>query len=296
MSEAHANNPQGGEVTPSAELETTTPAIATEVEAELDDDGNPIEAEPEEEETEEVVRGEKKYRIPKALSGELLMQADYTRKTQEVAETKRTLEDRQKAFDEQAAQHQQHIKDVAKLVGLNEQVEAFQKFDWQAYRAQYGVEATQDLQFQYQNIQKARDDAAGQLQQKISQQTLDGQRASAKAAEESQAVLARDIKGWSPELHGKLKDLAQTVGGYTKSEMDGVTDPRALKVLHRLSQGEAAIKELAALKKAKSAEEVQPLPQVNGQAKARKNPDDMSMEEWVRYENNRIKAKAQRRA
>lgn len=289
----NANNP--GDSFDPAELEKPAAAIATtaapadegdELETDLDENGDPIPTP--EEELEEVIRGDKTYRIPKALKGELLMQEDYTRKTQEVAATKQEIEERRKAFDDETRLHREHIQDVAKLVGLNEQVEAFAKFDWPAYRAQYGVEATQDLQFQYQNIVTARNDAAGKLQQKVTEQTLAGQRTSAKAAEESQAVLARDIKGWSPELHGKVKEVGKHFG-FTVAEMDATTDPRAIKVLHRLSQGEAAIKELAALKKAKASEDVQPLAQVGGRAAPKPGVHDaLPIDEWVRRENQRL--------
>lgn len=289
----NANNP--GDTFVAAELETPAAAIATtaapadeddDPESELDEDGNPIlQAE---DETEEVERDGKTYRIPKVLKTELMLHADYTRKTQEVAESKRGVEEREKAFADETRLHREHIQDVAKLVGLNEQVEAFAKFDWPAYRAQYGVEATQDLQFQYNNLITARNDAAGKLQNKVTEQTLAGQRASAKANEESQAVLSRDIKGWSPELHGKVKEIGKQFG-FTAAEMDSTTDPRAIKVLHRLSQGEAAIKELAALKKAKASEDVQPLSNVGGRAAPKQGVHDgLSMDEWARRETARV--------
>jgi hypothetical protein len=51
-----------------------------------------------EQETEEIDFNGEKHRIPKALKGAFLMQADYTRKTQEIAERGRSLEDRETAL------------------------------------------------------------------------------------------------------------------------------------------------------------------------------------------------------
>ena len=69
------------------EIEETTD------EPELDEDGNPVEepAEPEEETT-EIVKDGKAYKVPAALKDEILMHADYTRKTQEVAELRKSVE------------------------------------------------------------------------------------------------------------------------------------------------------------------------------------------------------------
>src|SRR5215204_3179929 len=60
----------------------------------------PTEAETEAEELEEIERNGKKYKIPTALKSELLMQQDYTRKTQEVAEQRRAIEAEQQALEE----------------------------------------------------------------------------------------------------------------------------------------------------------------------------------------------------
>ena len=58
-------------------------------EPELDENGEPIEVE---EEAEEVDFEGKKYLVAKELKDALLRQSDYTRKTQEVAETRKQIE------------------------------------------------------------------------------------------------------------------------------------------------------------------------------------------------------------
>src|SRR4051794_25376107 len=85
-------------------------------------------------ETEEVERGGKTYRVPKALKGELMMHADYTRKTQEVAATRRALE--QRAVDLAEAEVQtraalgEHVAEVAQLHGIEAELARLGAVDW----------------------------------------------------------------------------------------------------------------------------------------------------------------------
>ena len=58
---------------------------------EADAEGAPDEGQPEDD-TEEVDWDGAKYRVPKPLKDALLRQADYTRKTQELADQRRTVE------------------------------------------------------------------------------------------------------------------------------------------------------------------------------------------------------------
>src|SRR5215204_4003947 len=69
----------------------------------------------EDEEFEEVERAGKKYRIPAALKGELMMQSDYTKKTQEVSETRKALEAREAEIAQQAARVKELSEDHKRL-------------------------------------------------------------------------------------------------------------------------------------------------------------------------------------
>ena len=82
----------GGEQESIAEVEPEAPAIEPEMEADepvnLDDPGEPEvedELQPEDDDSEEIDWNGKKFKGPKGLKDGLMMQADYTRKTQEVA-------------------------------------------------------------------------------------------------------------------------------------------------------------------------------------------------------------------
>ena len=82
------------EVADVSEEVTEQPAEdSTEYEQEFDEDGNPVEPEPDDEQPddydEEIDINGKRYKVPKEAA---LRQADYTRKTQEIAEQRRQYE------------------------------------------------------------------------------------------------------------------------------------------------------------------------------------------------------------
>src|SRR3954468_9858746 len=133
MSEQEATNPQGGVAeAPEAPAQEHIPETNTET-PELAEGEH---AEAAVEDLEDIELEGKQYRVPKDLKDGYLRQADYTRKTQEVAEQRKAVEEREKAFQDQARLHQEHIKDVAKLVTLDEQIEKYQKYDWNTAFAQ----------------------------------------------------------------------------------------------------------------------------------------------------------------
>ena len=76
---------------------------------EADADGAPDEGQPEDD-TEEVDWDGAKYRVPKPLKDALLRQADYTRKTQELAEQRRTVEQHFTSLTQQAELQQQTLE------------------------------------------------------------------------------------------------------------------------------------------------------------------------------------------
>src|SRR4051812_16462419 len=70
----------------------------------------------------EVQYGGKSYLLPPELKDALLRQADYTRKTQEVAQARKALEAAQAEHHQGVAHARAHIQDAARIVALNDQL------------------------------------------------------------------------------------------------------------------------------------------------------------------------------
>lgn len=244
-----------------------------------------------EEETDELEYEGKKYRVPKALKPGWMMQADYTRKTQEVAEQR-------KALDAQRAQHSQTDGEIfearAAIVALDKQLAQYKGVNWTAEFARDAQNAQAHM-MQFQQLQAQRADAFGEYQTKEQQRTQSAAQARAKLIEESRAVLTRDI-GFTPELDAKLTAFSTKDLGLTLDELSGLaTEPRFVKVIHRAYLGEQAIKELAAQKKLAASKDAEPVRQVGSTAGATPlrttSPagDKLSTEEWIKRENDRLR-------
>lgn len=274
-------------------------------EPQLDDDGNPVEPEePVEDDTEEVERDGQKYRVPKALKAELLMHADYTRKTQELAEQRRALETQRaqaQTEDKEAAELRATvIAEERRVATLDAEIAKYREVtpaQWAAWKAQDPLAADQAL-FHYQNLRETRSEVAQAIQAgktSLSEKeatTLAQQRdVHAKQLQEGQAVLARDIKDWGPELAGKLAMFAEKEFGLSAQELAGITDPRAIKILHRAMTSTQAAKTKQVAERTQAAAAVKPTPRVTGTAAPVKGLDDrLSDAEWMRRRNEQVKA------
>ena len=76
------------------------------------------------------------YSVPAALKDALLRQADYTRKTQEVAEGRKALDADRMAHSRSSETARAHIQDAARIVALNDQLAHYDKIDWGTLQAQ----------------------------------------------------------------------------------------------------------------------------------------------------------------
>lgn len=251
-----------------------------------------------EDDTEEVEYEGKKFRAPKGVKSAMLMQADYTRKTQEVAEQRRVLQERDQELSKHTEVQRDNLVRVAGVVAMNNRLAQFEQLDFNAIRAQ-DPDRANSLQFEYLQLKGQRDNALTELQTEVNKQQSETAARRAKQIEEGRAILQRDIQGWSPEVAGKLTQYAVAELGFSAEEVGQVLDPRLIKWLHRTHSQSDTIakqsKEIAALKKALAGKQVKPAAQVS-QTNAGANPrrttdstgDKLSMTEWVKREQERV--------
>jgi hypothetical protein len=238
---------------------------------------------------EEVIVDGVAHQVPKALKGAFMMQADYTRKTQEVAELRRAIE------AERASIHQAGAEEVgarAQLLAIDEQIARFQKVDWDSWEQDDPFEAQKGWR-QYQQLQQARGAAAGRLAHLTQQRGIERQRETARLIEEGRAELQRDIAGWSDALAAELLDTGVRKYGFDRGEIEEFTDPRMVKVLHdahRFHLLEAQRKQARAVQ---AAQGVRPAARVGGGSAPPPGLDDrLSAEEWTRRRNKQIRGKS----
>lgn len=233
---------------------------------------------------EEVEHEGQVYRIPRALKGAFLMHGDYTRKTQELAEHRRALEAQRRAHAEAVELAQADIGDRAQLHLLDQQIEAYQGVDWEAY-GQADPQSAQALWAEFTQTQQARDQLAWFLGDKTERGRLEAQRRAAEQLAETGRVLSQEIDGWSPEVAAKLVDYAGAFG-VTLEELREIADPRLWKILHRAHLGEQLEKQQASAKSLAQSQAVRPAISVTGAAAPGGGVrDEMATGDWIRRRN-----------
>lgn len=166
---------------------------------------------------------------------------DYTKKTQEVAEQRKELESLQAQFNETTKQYQEQqqlnnllIEDVAKITALDQQLAQYQNVDWQQLSDSDFVEA-QKLFFQYNQLQKERTDAVSQFETKRQTALTKQQQMIADQVAKGKEQLAKEIPNWSPETTQAIISVGKEYG-FTDNELNGIIDPRHVRVLHDAMQ------------------------------------------------------------
>jgi len=284
MTEEGATNPVEGEDNANATLPDTQ-EVESEVQDEqaLDEDGNP--ADPAED-SEEIEHEGRKYLVPRALKPLLLMQADYTRKTQEVAEQRRAVMAERQALHQTS---QAELDAYAHATSLAGRLAQFQQVDWRAWHESdpfAAAAATSD----YQMLRDQHQAALGQLSQLHGQRTFLAQQETARRMEEGRAALAKEIPGWSEDLKARLIGFAAGYG-FSRDELDDLeADPRVAKVLHAAFNGSRSAETARKVHDLVAAQQVQPAASVKARGAPPAGLDDrLSPDEWVRRRNAQLR-------
>lgn len=282
---------------PEVDAESYSDDDTDQAETEGAEDGQP------EDDTEEVDWDGEKYRVPKPLKDALLRQADYTRKTQELAEQRRTVEQHFTSLTQQAELQQQTLEHRVALRNVEQTLQQLQSIDFNQYDQSDPQVAAWVAQQSMRVVQYSQ--AKAELESAIAKTETDFQqlseRSRANAIAQADQVLSREIEGWSPQLVRDLAGYAAENFGITPQELqdsvinpDGTADTRTFKVLARLHKAET---ELAALKaqtqKAQQAAKqasVTPAKAVGQRAGGYKPglDDSLPMDEWVRRRNAQL--------
>jgi hypothetical protein len=237
----------------------------------------------------------KTYCLPPELRDALLRQADYTRKTQDVAQNRKALEAEKAAHHTRASATRAHMLDAARVVALNDQLTQFDQIDWRALQAQDPTRA-QVLWQHRERIKHLRDRAARAWTEKEKEHTSHSQRETARRMQEVSAHLPRLIADWSPELDAKLAQYG-TAQGISGTEMTQATlqNPTFIKILHKAHQFDEAAKKKQTQQTFDAALAARPVTRVGGgggtasRRTTDSSGDALSAEEWAKRERERMR-------
>jgi hypothetical protein len=241
------------------------------------------ESEVTEPEYEEIDYNGQKYKVPPELKEAVLRHEDYTKKTQEVAETRKALEAEHQAFQQAVQVQQQNMQGHAQLAAIQSQLEQYQNVNWSEW-SQNDSQAAQQAFFQYSQLK----DAAGNLTQQLQRteaESLHKQRAlHVKRLEQGKAELQRDIPGWNDEIAHQIVDHA-TSYGFSDSELKSILDPRVVRVLNDARLYRQSLKKATSKPEAPPAK---PASKVAGKAPVKPDPEKMSTEDWLKWRNKQL--------
>lgn len=243
------------------------------------------------EEEDEVEIDGRKFALPKSaaekLKAERLMQADYTRKTQEVAEQRKAIEAQAAAVKQQAETHQQFVAEIAEVVAIDKQLQQYAQIDWNRLSDEDPVQAMK-LDRQMRELQAQRGQLAHNVTQKQQQQTLVRQQESAKSIQEGLAVLERDIKGWSPEVAKQVVNYAVQNLGAKQESVAAITDPGLIKAIHKAQMYDQLVAKQVTKPKPEAQEK--PVTRIAAvKSSVAKDPDKMNSDEWLKWRNAQLK-------
>ena len=166
---------------------------------------------------------------------------DYTKKTQEVAEQRKALEEyaqtvqvQEQVFMQQVQLQNALIGDVAELTAVDKQLAQFNDVNWQELSDNDFVEA-QKLFFTFNQLQQKRSTLATELEAKAQQVQQTQAKRMQEQIERGKEILAKEIPNWSRETTQELITIGKDYG-FTDDELGTIIDPRHVKVLHDAMQ------------------------------------------------------------
>ena len=187
-------------------------------------------------EYEEMREGGVKEKVKKSVNQLIagnMMQADYQRKTAELARERDSLPAKAKEIIEPRVLQAQEALQLANQVVLELVAPELAGMD-----AMKMAQIAKDDPARYTEL-RAKQDLVAQTVQNLSmrqnqlrqQGETERQQNIAKAVRESVAILEKDVPGWNTEYYNNLLKSAETDFGLTHQEVANIYDPRVIKVL-----------------------------------------------------------------
>ena len=219
------------------EVEASEEAPEEETPEEEQEASDEEEAEEDDEPGEELVEVEYDgvlYEVPAHLKDALMRSSDYTQKTQEVAENRKTVEVALGEIKRREADFQfaESIWDDAmKMQSISDQVEQYNTYLRQNIDTLSSTDI-EKLRFHMDELRQQQ----GKLQQDLQNKHMGHQQAQeqfhAELLKRGTEVLNQRIPGWGADLMKQVGEYALS-RGYTEQEVNALVDPRTVEALYK---------------------------------------------------------------
>lgn len=229
----------------------------------------------------------KKYNVPPELKDGFLMQADYTRKTQEVAEIRKAAEARAAEADQVYNTSQEVLEARAHLMNVDSKMKQYQEMNWQAYENEDPVAAMSAWR-EFQQLKEVRGNIGGFLDRQQKEMSDRAAQDTDKRLRETRAFAEKEIPNWTPELDTEITKFAESKG-FSRETLLNAYSPPVYNMLFLAMLGSKALSKQQSAPKA-TAIPVQPLRTVSAKSSPNvtKNPADMSMDEYAAWSDKKF--------
>lgn len=226
------------------------------------------------------------YQVPPELKEAFLRQADYTRKTQEVAEIRKQAEAVRAEAETVRQVAGEELNARVTLTNLDSQLKQYEGVDWNAYDPNdplAEVEMSRHWR-NYQALQQQRGQVANYLQTAEQQRSVSAQQETVKRLQETRSFAEKEIKGWTPEIDDQVTNFAMNDLGFPREALLNAYSPPVYKALYLAWLGAQSIQRSAA-KPAPVAAKPQPLQRITAKSNVPsvKSPETMSMDEYAAW-------------
>ena len=276
---------------PETEVESTDAVEASDQSTDVADDlaEGDESAEAADPEVEDVDYEGKKYAVPREIKDALLRQADYTRKTQEVAEARRQIEAERVSVQQMAKAENDHLQDLANLRLADGVLQRYQGANWQQMASEDPA-GTQARWIDYQQAQEARRFVVERISQHQNQRGLQAQRDIAKRVQESEAALASDDKTWTESRSAELSAFIQKQYGFNRDELAQALSPKFVRLMRDAMTGRQALTKAVAKP---PSDPIKPAVVLKTSTPTKPGLHDaLSVDEWMRRHNSQTRKKA----
>ncbi len=271
-------------------------ALASDYADEADADGEGLE------DDEELDIDGEPIRVPKTLAEKLkarmMMQADYTQKTQALAEQRKALEVERQATQWEAETKEQLFNEEAQLLTVRQRLEQFQGINWAAL-AQQDMQQHAVMQAEYTQLRDFHDRLSGHVEGRRNELASHREQSTAIALERAVQHLntPKPEVGWDGKFDADKRASLTKFGmelGFTNEELSNTSHPLMIQTLNLARIGyETLRKQNASLKQAPS--QAKPVPTVaTGKTRTGpSNPDKLSADEWLKWRETQLAKKRQ---
>lgn len=256
---------------------------------ETEGDGSEEDA-PEPEDAEIEYEG-KQYKVPKELKDAFLRNADYTRKTQEVAATRREVEQMKQQATQMLQASEQELDMRAELRHAKNVLEQYRNLDWAALENEDPIGAQSHWR-QFQMLKERAGELDTHLRQSEAQRTEAAERDIANRVSAARSEAQKAFKDWTPQLENEVVEFATKTLGADGQKLLSILDPVVYKGLILAYRGYQAMNRPSKPKAVQQPVEQQAQPTKTVSGRSAGNPkglrDDISTEEWVRRRNAQL--------